>query len=370
MSEHPMYDTAVASLYETVLDPQHWQAAIADVSRYFAAPTATLFTFDFVASRASDVVAHGFDSAVARLYERYYCQLDPGRFAGAAASIGEWLSDEVLLDVRSPLAQEYVHDFAIPSGIGRVAGVKVAGDASHCVWLSLERPSGADPFGDEGKRRYLDLAPHFRRVTDMASRLKSLAMGDAIARACLDRLQAGLVVVDRSRRIHLVNAYGEALLGKRRALSMANRRLRCSTPSLDEHLGRLIVSACLPLASGGALRIAQAGSSGWLYLNVVPIPQRHDLASLLAEPLALVVITDPAAEVVPVDVYRALFGLTAAEAALLAGLVAGATVGGWARQRGISVATVRSQLRSLFDKTGADSQPRLMAMAKSLVPIH
>lgn len=103
-------------------------------------------------------------------------------------------------------------------------------------------------------------------------------------------------------------------------------------------------------------------------LTVLPIPLSHELATLLPEPLALVVIGDSAAEGPPIDVYRSLFSLSAAEAALLAALARGTSVSEWARQRNTSVATVRTQLRSLFDKTGTDSQARLVALVKSIPP--
>lgn len=370
MSEQRLFDTAVASLYETVLHPQHWSVAIAHVASVFDAPSAALFGYDFASGAVSDLRTHGLDPDVGQRYAAYYHQLDPGRSVAMAAPVGVWLADELLLDLRSQRYREYVHDFALPSGIGWVAGCKVTGDSRTCTYLSLGRRPGALRFGDASLGQYRALEPHLRRVSQMRTNIVAAAVDHALARACLDRLRAGMVVVDKARRIHMVNSHGATLLRNGHALSVSNRRLRCSTPSLDERLGRLIESACLPSASGGALRIMLSGESQGLFLNVVPIPQGHDLASLLAEPLALVVITDPAADAIPVDAYRALFALTAAEAALLAGLVAGTTVGEWARQRGVSVATVRTQLRSLFDKTGTDSQARLVAVAKSLAPIH
>jgi hypothetical protein len=143
MADSEALNAAVASLYETVLDAQRWDAAIVDIARLFAAPTACMFSFDFKSSRVYDLRMHGFNTDVGQRYESYYCKLDPGTSRALAASVGEWLSDEVLLDLRSPDDQEYVQDFAIPSGIGRVAGVKVAGDATTCTWLSLGRSVSA-----------------------------------------------------------------------------------------------------------------------------------------------------------------------------------------------------------------------------------
>jgi DNA-binding CsgD family transcriptional regulator len=367
--EQHLFDSAVASLYETVLDPEQWNVAIADVARFFAAPTATMFSYDFTSNRAYGWRAHGFDPDVGQRYTSYYCQLDPGRSTAMAARVGEWVADEVLLDVRSPHHQEYVHDFALPSGIGRVGGVKVAGDATTCTWLSLERRPGAERFGEAARRQYREIEPHLRRVIQMQTRLDTLAVGNALARACLDRLQAGVVVVDRSRRVHYVNAHGTRLLGRGHDLALSQRRLRCSRPPLDEQLGRLVQDACAQLARGGALRIPHDSDRQSLLLSILPVPRNHELAALVPEPLALVVIGESGNDNVPIDVYRALFSLSYAEAALMAALVRGSSVADWARERHISVATVRTQLRSLFEKTGVDTQARLVGLARAVPPL-
>jgi DNA-binding CsgD family transcriptional regulator len=203
----------------------------------------------------------------------------------------------------------------------------------------------------------------------MQAQLDALTVGNALARACLDRVQAGVVVVDKVRRVQLVNACGAHMLGKGHRLSITSQRLACHQPALDEQLGRLIARACAQPASGGALRVgSEVAREDWL-VSVLPVPSNHDLATLLPEPLALVVVSETNADTVPVDVYRSLFSLTATEAALLAALVRGSTVGDWARHRGISIATVRTQLRSLFDKTGADSQARLVGITRSVPPL-
>lgn len=367
MDDRASFDTTVSSLYQTVLDPQHWDVAIGNVARYFASPNAALFSYDFRSNQAYDLRFCGYDPAVSERYGSYYCKLDPGRSTAMVARVGEWVADEPLLDVRSPHDQEYVQDFALPSGMGWVGGVKVAGDATACTWLSMHRRPGAERFGDAALRQYRELEPHLRRVIQMQARLDALAVSSALALACLDRLHAGVIVVDKARHAKLVNAHAVRLLG--RELSVAHQKLHCGAPALDEQLGRLIELACARPGKGGAMRVEGHDGMAPLLLSILPIPQHHELAALLPEPLALIVIGDPAAETAPIDVLRALFSLSANEAALMAALARGASVSEWARQRNVSLATVRTQLRSLFDKTGTDSQARLVGLAKTVPPI-
>ena len=176
LAERHAFDTAVASLYETVLDPQHWDAAIVDVARYFAAPQVAKFSYEFAMNRAYDFSSHGFDAGAGERYSSYYCRLDPGRSAAMASPVGEWVADEALLDLRSPHDQEYVRDFALRSGIGRVGGFKICGDARTCTWLSMVRRPGDVRFGDAARRQYEALKPHMQRVSQLQSRLDALAV--------------------------------------------------------------------------------------------------------------------------------------------------------------------------------------------------
>jgi DNA-binding CsgD family transcriptional regulator len=84
-------------------------------------------------------------------------------------------------------------------------------------------------------------------------------------------------------------------------------------------------------------------------------------------PVALVLLHDPARHVVhPIKRLRALFGLTEAEALLARGLLDGRRLAEIAASRDVSVETVRTQLRSLFRKTGVSRQADLMRMLLTL----
>lgn len=233
-------------------------------------------------------------------------------------------------------------------------------------WPSKERAPEAQRFGERGKRAHTAIAPHLARIARLHHRLDSLAVAEAIACATLDSLQATVLVVDQSRCVWLLNAHGVEQLASTSIIGLANQRLVCKDANLDSALGHIVMRACSTVASGGALPLPNLPNPASLLLNVVPIPAQHDLAGLRAGPLALVVIADPASAHLRSEVLQHLFGLSHAEAALMAALASGSTVAEFAHQRGVSVATVRTELSSLFGKTGVDTQARLVALAKTL----
>jgi DNA-binding CsgD family transcriptional regulator len=62
------------------------------------------------------------------------------------------------------------------------------------------------------------------------------------------------------------------------------------------------------------------------------------------------------------EVIVAEFGLSAAESRLVSALLAGRTLGTYARETGHSYHTVRNQLAAVFEKTGAHRQSELVAL--------
>jgi DNA-binding CsgD family transcriptional regulator len=84
---------------------------------------------------------------------------------------------------------------------------------------------------------------------------------------------------------------------------------------------------------------------------------------------ALVVVKSLSDEHALVRRLQALFGLSQAEATVAEALSRGEALGEIAAARNVTEATVRSQLKSLFAKTGCRRQAQLVAMIASLPPI-
>lgn len=95
-----------------------------------------------------------------------------------------------------------------------------------------------------------------------------------------------------------------------------------------------------------------------------------DAAALDALLFALDPAPDAAAAPGP-DPFARIWGLTPAEARLAAALVAGTSPAAFARRHGLTVNTVKSQLRAIFRKTGTHRQAelvRLLLLTGAIMP--
>lgn len=365
----PLYNRCVSALYDTVLDAERWPAAIGDLAGLFQASTVAMFRYDYLARAPSDFRIFGHDAEVERRYASYYHRIDPAASLALFADVGQWLADERMLDLKDRQHQEYVQDFALRSNIGRVGGVKTHGDAGGCTFLSLQRPPGAERFGEEGLDLYRALQPHLLRVAQLQSRLERLTAGERIARAVLDRLQCGVLVCNAAGRLLLVNAGAEGLLGQHaQHLRAMHGHLSCALPADHERLVRALAVATAPQgAQGTGLRL-RAGH-GVLTVLVLPMPHDHDLAGIRPEPLALLAMGMPPRSDAQAQILGTIYGFSAAETALLEALLCGRSPAEHAADRGVRLSTVRTQMHMLLGKAGVSTQMALINLARGLPPL-
>ncbi len=363
-AEDDLLGPLLAALYETVLMPERWPDALRLVAESFGASGAAIGH----TAADGDVLAlrgHGHDEAAQALYLRHYHALDPAVPVALRAAAGRWIADAEAWDARSPYQAEYVHDFALPHGIGGVAGGKVVQTDAHTIWLGLQRRPDSPAFGTGGAERFLQLVPHLRLVAGLEQRVAGLGLERALAQAALDRLRAALLVADGRGHVRLFNRAAEALLATR-VVRLVNGRLAALAPAMHERLQALLRQACAEHPRAGGLMLPQPDGRPALLLNVIPLPVRHAMAAQALTPLALVMIGDPSQPAARAGLLREMFGLTQAEAELMHALANGVQVTEYAQRRLVSVTTVRSQLRSVMGKCGCDTQARLVALARSL----
>ncbi len=361
----------VGSVYETVLEPEHWDDAVREMAGLFDASAVALFRFDFQLGRPTHFYKWGHDVEVERRYAEHYHRLDPGAASGMAAPVGLWQADETLLFATTDAHREFIHDFAYPSGIGHIAGATIARDEHSCLRLSLHRLPDGSRFGDPAHTLYEALKPHLLRVERIRQQLAQATGGLDLARTMLDRLRCGLMLCDAEGRVLLANAAAAAALDGHHGLTVRHGRLLLASAARQAALMLALKKATASGArSGSAVPLAEAaaaGGGGTAF--VVPVPLSHELALERPQPLALVALAMPPLDPGPVELLRDLYRLSAAESALLAALLGGRSLKQVAQERDVRISTVRAQLHSLLGKTGVGTQAGLVNLARGLPPV-
>jgi DNA-binding CsgD family transcriptional regulator len=199
--------------------------------------------------------------------------------------------------------------------------------------------------------------PHLARAAALSARLQmeqARAMAQTLAAVGL-----AAAVLARNGRLMAANALLEEM-GQVRFLS------RDRFAFVDESAQMLLTSALAGMESGNdevvkSIPLRGKDESPPSVAHLLPIKgAAHDLFSraealLIVTPLTASRMTDD-------SILSGLFDLTAAESRLARGLLEGLTLKEVARRLGLSVQTLRSQLKTVFDKTGAHRQVELITL--------
>lgn len=202
--------------------------------------------------------------------------------------------------------------------------------------------------------------PHVQRVVDRHVLLEELRRSNQSALSAFAVTSSGAMLLDRHGRVLELNTQAEEILSSCR-LSLQDGRLQAVAAREGAKLNGLI-QQCLtrPDIAGGRVRLTS--KDGDLTVRCAPFPGSATFPTA-QRPAVIVVISDPLAEMRQrlIDVQRN-YGLTHAEAELAMAVLQTGSRKAAAEMRGVSDSTARTQLSSIFDKTGVRRQTELVRL--------
>jgi DNA-binding CsgD family transcriptional regulator len=181
-----------------------------------------------------------------------------------------------------------------------------------------------------------------------------------LALAVLDELRQPLLVVDECRVVLLRNRAATRWLADRGLCGVDEATLQAPDAGLESQLQELLAAIASGTRERGLLRFAACGEHPAATATVARVRANGPRM------LALVSVLDAQAGDGDSFELAALYSLTPAEARVAGGLTRGWSPKRIASESGVSLSTVRSQVQSLFGKTGAHRQSdlvRLMLLA-------
>lgn len=177
----------------------------------------------------------------------------------------------------------------------------------------------------------------------------------------LDRVQTGAVLVDRFARSVAFNQVISKLFQEGDALFLCHGRLHARKQPDTDVLHDAIARASETDSedwSGKLFPIHRADGSR-LALLISPLPYNAK-AERAQGTIAAVLVKDSRHNPKPLTTdLRALYRLTMAEAQLAVDLVSGISLAEASKKRGVSLNTVKSQLKCIMQKTGTTRQAEL-----------
>lgn len=374
----------VDSIYAGAVEPRAWLGIVAAVAEYIGAPMGRLFTPSVERERGGLDISYGIPEPALRQWAARYVGHDVWAQAGIAKELlheGSVVLDADLVPehqfVQSVIYREHLRNFRI----GRLCSGIVFDQRSPAVpptQFSAYRDLKAKPFGERERRRMQLLIPHLSRALGVMYRLHDAELKMTASLAALDQLACGVLVVDRTGRVSHANREAQRILKRgdglllRQDAGSAAARLAAHEPAAQAQLRRALASVLDPqlLAASHfscSVDVARRDGALPLLLQLAPLPQDSGFLLEAGPAAAIVFVTDPdRPNRLDSSLLQRLYAVTPAEARLAAQLIAGETLATAAAHCGIGEPTARTQLRSLFEKTGTHRQADLMRLMVSL----
>jgi DNA-binding CsgD family transcriptional regulator len=187
------------------------------------------------------------------------------------------------------------------------------------------------------------------------------ALSVMLARA-LDMLDCALLIVTDEGKVEYRNRQAAELLREGLGgLRVAGGVLSANPGGPRDPLAAAIRLACSDLQAAGVC-LTQPGVPPERWVRVAVAPVYFGGASRAATRAAVWSVNSGPPALPTEELLGALFGLTRAEARLARGVLTGCTASEYARQAGVRMATIRTQLHSIFVKTGVSRQAELVAL--------
>ena len=365
------FDRLLGSLYDAVLAPGGFQPFIRQLAEAFDLKGVALLVRHAEARDATGLWLHGVEPGWMESYALTYGREDILAAHLEQAPIGHFYASNVHLPEPERFGEtRFYREWAEPQGIAFAAGCVVMHEGPWLTQAFLQRSAQQGPFLVEELAQFDRLVPHWQRAGQMRERLVSLRAGQDLLAASLDAISMPTLLFDEVGRIVHHNRSAATLFDADVTLWRTDDRLMASSPAATRNLHLQISNAVRAHREGGdaSPSIVVVERTGRLPLTMMALPLRSvatddPKTEQHTRTGALMFVFDPeSAPVITAELVRKLFDLSAVEAELAVALCGGQSPDEIANERGRAVSTVRSQIRSLFAKTGTNRQADLIGL--------
>lgn len=345
-------------IYEAAAIPERWETVLHDLAVQHEFVGGVLFAANEFAQLAmsSRGVKAAFDIFIR---DGWAARNERGRRAIARGDQGFGRASDLFTEAEQVVEPLYA-EILRPFGLGDSAGTFVNCPNGDHVVLSFERALARGRTPETALRALDVLRPHIARAAVVSGRL-DIERAKAQVSA-LGALGLPAAVTTSRGRVMAVNAGFEALstLTRIGAFDMLSLHDRIANGQLSELFASPL--AFRPMGRSIALRAGELRSAAVLHV----LPVRRAAREVFSSAEWLLAVMPVGASSSPnAEILGALFDLTPTEARVTKALIAGQDLADIAQAHGVSVATVRNQLASIFAKTGVNRQTDLVLLCCS-----
>lgn len=370
MQNDLLLEQLIGVIYETVLDPSRWQEAIRLCALYAGGVDAQMLIISKPSLQPLFSVQAGsaFDLQNGQDYSAYYIKIDPRFPLVTDYPLNEWTSCHDIHDQHFVDHNEFYQDFLLPSKARYVHAARIDESAEQFTMLGILRAKNQSPFTLENTLAARRFSGHLQRALRLQRQAQQLQFKAELGLMTIDAMAIAILLVDTQGTIRHLNTHAEqALLNPSSScLTSKDGRLTTTHTSSKPKLNQLITDATADPAIGGAMFLNHSQTQ---QLFVIPLPANSRIAENWQNPLALVFVMPTGANVSTLHLFAELYGLSPKELHVVTALIQGKTPEEYAQEMGVTMNTVRTQLKNIYKKTNTRRQSELVLLFNKLPPL-
>jgi len=361
----------VPEIYEATIDPSHWDYVVTMIAKLTRSRSACLYYKNKEMELASTIAQYGLPDNQRLNFSDQCDSLDSMFSDHESNAAKETICRQFFPGSNGvmPADSDLYLQWMKPNDIFHVGGAQFVDTESHKAGIAILRNKEAGVWSD-GELRVIDeILPHLRRALNIHSEFTHLRLKQDALLKGLDRLVIGLILYDRNAQPVYINPTAKAIIENHPALQMHDGDLFLINPDDEKNLRKTIIATAEidpedSWKQSVAIGITHPDAPAPLPLLVTPMHANLITSDLDYEGAKVAVfLSDPnMQQPISIENLVSVYNLTPSESQVAISLANGHSIEEIANITCHSAHTIRSQLKSVFRKTGVSRQSELIKL--------
>jgi DNA-binding CsgD family transcriptional regulator len=358
------FSRVVGEIYASATSPENWVVALAGISRILDATGCAIY---IGAGANRSMLSGTVPSEASKSYIEHFRAIDYVLDAVEKSPAGLIHGGQAL--IASKTHSEFETDFMRPFELTDGLFMRLTVGTTPTTFIA-PAPKGRDPFDTAERVKVIGtLVPHLQQALRTQEHLAQLGNGVGDITEVIDAIRHGIVIVGSGCGVVHLNSAAERILTSADGLCIRSGRVEATRVSTNTELQVSITRACVEpqngCGSGDSFACSRSSGRRPYVIHVLPLKPAENASAARA----LVMIIDPEYESEPPKMLlRRLFGLTSGEADVALRMLRGDGLKPIAADLALSMATVKTHLHHIFNKTDTHRQAELMRLLLGSIP--